>query len=257
MRPFKDIKEFTAMTGKTIGSIIKLRYKADHDDTITGIITSFEPVIKTIAIGSCEYYLDDIFNLYEYFNENIGKWLPFGVEEMDILKFKIGKYYLGSNGTYIKILDRYTDKENREHVEIQDFDARNCPTGWTTHFCIAINPLDPNDRERCIETVRGHVAPNKNDEIWRAENECEKIKLLPAIYRPARFKTGKEYFFCDAAGFKVHVFINAKYRDPIGHKIKVVANCTTLGEVHTDEKGDEIAKLSDGKIVNAKNEVKE
>lgn len=75
--------------------------------------------------------------------------------------------------------------------------------------------------------------------------------------KPAKFKVGKEYFFCDKTGSKVHVFINAKYRDPIDHKIKVIANYTTFGKVHTDEKGDEIAKLYDGKIVNAENEVKE
>lgn len=79
----------------------------------------------------------------------------------------------------------------------------------------------------------------------------------PVLLKPAKFKVGKEYFFCDKTGSKVHVFINARYRDPIDHKIKVIANYTTFGKVHTDEKGDEIAKLYDGKIVNAKNEVKE
>lgn len=100
------------------------------------------------------------------------------------------------------------------------------------------------------------------DDLFKTYEYLKDGKWLPfgveeTSTRPAKFKAGKEYFFCDKTGSKVHVFINAKYRDPIGHKIKVVANYTTRGEVHTDEKGNEIAKLYDGKIVNAKNEVKE
>ena len=45
MRPFKDIKEFTAKTGK--------------------------------SIGSCVRYLNDMSNVYEHFDEDSVKWLPF------------------------------------------------------------------------------------------------------------------------------------------------------------------------------------
>ena len=45
MRPFKDIKEFTAKTGK--------------------------------SIGSCVCYLNDMSNAYEHFDEDSVKWLPF------------------------------------------------------------------------------------------------------------------------------------------------------------------------------------
>ena len=42
MRPFKDLKEFTEKTGKTFGSIIRIRYKENHDDIVTGIITGYD-----------------------------------------------------------------------------------------------------------------------------------------------------------------------------------------------------------------------
>ena len=45
MRPFKDIKEFTAKTGKSIGSYAR--------------------------------YLNDMSNVYEHFDEDSVKWLPF------------------------------------------------------------------------------------------------------------------------------------------------------------------------------------
>ena len=77
MRPFKDIKEFNTKIHKSIGSIIKLRYKANPKRTIIGMITSFGPDADAIGIGSCVRYLNDMSNVYEHFDEDSVKWLPF------------------------------------------------------------------------------------------------------------------------------------------------------------------------------------
>ena len=75
MRPFKDIKEFNTKIHKSIGSMIKLHHKSNPKQTITGMITSFGP--DAIGIGSCVRYLNDMSNVYEHFDEDSVKWLPF------------------------------------------------------------------------------------------------------------------------------------------------------------------------------------
>ena len=75
MRPFKDIKEFNTKIHKSIGSVIKLRCESNPKRTIKGAITSFGP--DTIGIGSCVRYLNDMSNVYEHFDEDSVKWLPF------------------------------------------------------------------------------------------------------------------------------------------------------------------------------------
>lgn len=120
IRPFKDIKEFTTEVHKSLGSIIKLRYKADHIYNITGIITAFEPENNTITVGGREHCFDNMVNVYEYFNEDLGKWVPFGVEETNEprkpCKFKVGKKYDYSNpegkGYPVIINAKYKDPED-------------------------------------------------------------------------------------------------------------------------------------------------
>ena len=75
MRPFKDIKEFNTKIHKSIGPIIRFRHKSNPKRTITGMITSFRP--DAIGIGSCVRYLNDMSNVYEHFDEDSVKWLPF------------------------------------------------------------------------------------------------------------------------------------------------------------------------------------
>jgi len=257
LRPFKNIEEFKEKTGLGIGYTVSVRLNQDvfppefylHECVITG----FNYGDKTICIGGRTYSLE-ILNKYEYLKD--GKWLPFGIEEMDIFKFKIGKYYLGSKGTYIKILNRYTDKNNREHVEIQDFDTRNCPTGWTGQFCLTVTPLDPNDRERCIEVVCGHVTPNRDDEVWRAENECEKIKVLPTIRRPAKFKVGKKYYYFDDSYDEWETTITARYKDPLDGRIKVVFDGKVC-VVNTEDDTEWLDEPFMDNVVKATDEVKE
>ena len=75
MRPFKDIKKFNTKMHKSIGSTIKLRCESNPKRTITGMITSFTP--DAIGIGGCVRYLNDMSNVYEHFDEDSVKWLPF------------------------------------------------------------------------------------------------------------------------------------------------------------------------------------
>ena len=124
LRPFKDIKEFNTEIRKSIGSIIKLRYKANPKQTIIGMITSFGPDADAIGIGSCVRYLSSMPNVYEYFDEDSGKWLPFGVEEEEPnkqvkpRKFKVGKRYcfLPSIGRGYPVLinAKYRDPEDNK-----------------------------------------------------------------------------------------------------------------------------------------------
>ena len=75
MRPFKDIKEFNTKIHKSIGPIIRFRHKSNPKRTIIGMITSFRS--DAIGIDSCARYLNDMSNVYEHFDEDSVKWLPF------------------------------------------------------------------------------------------------------------------------------------------------------------------------------------
>ena len=121
IRPFKDIKEFNAKIHKSIGSIIKLRYKTDPKQTLIGMITSFGPDADAIGIGSCIRYLSSIFNVYEYFDEDSAKWLPFGVEipeeteNKKNAKFKVGHMYKDAdkNGVFM-VTAKYTSPHDNK-----------------------------------------------------------------------------------------------------------------------------------------------
>lgn len=73
--------------------------------------------------------------------------------------------------------------------------------------------------------------------------------------RPAKFKVGKEYFYFNDDDWAVHVFVNAKYRDPADNKVKIVFENTNPREVYTDENGNEYITLYENAI-NAENAVK-
>ena len=95
IRPFKDLKEFKEKTGKTFGSIIRIRYKENHDDIVTGIITGYDEKTFVLHVGGYRCCLWDMCEVHDYFDERSNKWLPFGVEETSACpaKFKTGKKY--------------------------------------------------------------------------------------------------------------------------------------------------------------------
>ena len=113
IRPFKDLKEFTAKTGKTFGSIIRIRYKENHDDIVTGIITGYDEKTFVLHVGGYRCCLWDMCEVHDYFDERSNKWLPFGVEETSTLpaKFKTGKKYYdyGFEKFEVLINARYKD----------------------------------------------------------------------------------------------------------------------------------------------------
>ena len=74
--------------------------------------------------------------------------------------------------------------------------------------------------------------------------------------KPAKFKVGKKYLCKRVNHESISVIINAKYKDPVDNKVKVVFENTNFREVHTDENGNEnITFLGD--LISAKNEVEE
>lgn len=153
MRPFKNIEEFTAKTGKSIGSIIRIRYKENHDDIVTGIITGYDEKTFVLHVGGYRCCLWDMCEVHDYFDERSNKWLPFGIEETSTL--------------------------------------------------------------------------------------------------PAKFKVGKEYF-CNYE----KILINAKYRDPVDNKLKVVFNNSSIRTINTDKDGNETIIVCSNEI-KAENEVEE
>lgn len=68
---------------------------------------------------------------------------------------------------------------------------------------------------------------------------------------PAKFKVGKEYF-CNYE----KILINAKYRDPVDNKLKVVFNNSSIRTINTDKDGNETIIVCSNEI-KAKNEVEE
>ena len=92
IRPFKDIKEFTAKTGLDVGSIVTLWYINNNNHLIKSMITSIDTCAKTITFGSKVLSLSDLCTCYVYSKNN--KWCSFGVEETrKPAKFKVGKKY--------------------------------------------------------------------------------------------------------------------------------------------------------------------
>lgn len=69
--------------------------------------------------------------------------------------------------------------------------------------------------------------------------------------RPAKFQVGKEYF-CNYE----KILINAKYRDPVDNKLKVVFNNSSIRTINTDKDGNETIIVCSNEI-KAKNEVEE
>ena len=154
MRPFKDLKEFKEKTGKTIGSIIRIRYKENHDDIVTGIITGYDEKTFVLHVGGYRCCLWDMCEVHDYFDERSDKWLPFGVEETSThpAKFQVGKeyFYRDKEGTVKKIFihakykdpadslikvvftngvirECYLDKDENEYITFYDYeiDAEN------------------------------------------------------------------------------------------------------------------------------------
>lgn len=82
-RPFRTTEEFSEVTGKRIGSILK--FKCGGLDVLyyTSLYTGFHILENGdiyIELGAGSYSLEQLYNYYEWLDEH-GEWQPFGVEE--------------------------------------------------------------------------------------------------------------------------------------------------------------------------------
>jgi len=82
-RPFRTTEEFSNVTGKRIGSILKFKYVDKDVCYYTRMYTGFHFLENGniyIELGSEAYSLEQLYNYYEWLDEH-GEWQPFGVEE--------------------------------------------------------------------------------------------------------------------------------------------------------------------------------
>ena len=82
-RPFKTTEEFSEVTGKRIGSILKFKCRGKDKCYYTRMYTGFHILAngkKYIELGSEAYNLEQLYNFYEWLNEQ-GEWQLFGVLE--------------------------------------------------------------------------------------------------------------------------------------------------------------------------------
>ena len=102
--------------------------------------------------------------------------------------------------------------------------------------------------------------------VYSKNNKWCSFGVEESNNHPAKFKVGKEYFYFNDDDWAVHVFVNAKYRDPADNKVKIVFENTNPREVYTDENGNEYITLYENAInaengteyeVNAENVVEE
>ena len=69
--------------GLNIGDLIKFRRKDDHNFEVG---TMYMGYIKTngivkVLLGQCYYFLEELFESYEWYDRDSNTWEPFGVEE--------------------------------------------------------------------------------------------------------------------------------------------------------------------------------
>lgn len=84
LRPFKDLNEFTDVTGHNIGDVITVhRVNNIFDETciINGykILIGMENPIVHIMLGTDKYTLEELSQYFKY--QKYGEWHPFGIEE--------------------------------------------------------------------------------------------------------------------------------------------------------------------------------
>lgn len=82
LRPFKDWKEFTDVTGHNIGGVITV-HRVDNRFEETCIINGYKNLIGMdvvyIMLGTDKYTLEELSQYFKY--QKYGQWFPFGVEE--------------------------------------------------------------------------------------------------------------------------------------------------------------------------------
>ena len=77
-RAFKDYQEFTTWTKKSVGDVIYIRTRNNKEENYISVIISFISLTKIIIIGKDNFSLFQLFNDYEWLDEQ-GEWKTFGV----------------------------------------------------------------------------------------------------------------------------------------------------------------------------------
>ena len=81
LRAFKSIDEFFAVTGFTIGDVVKIKnfvgYKYEETSILNGFRVYTDETYAIFGAGSRSF--DELFKHFKYYKNS--KWLRFGVEE--------------------------------------------------------------------------------------------------------------------------------------------------------------------------------
>ena len=97
----------------------------------------------------------------------------------------------------------------------------------------------------------------KNFEFQK-DNKWQSFGVEETSTRPAKFKTGKKYFYYDDDDYENEIFINAKYIDPKDKAVTVVFEDVAVRIVKLDSDGNEYIDCNDSEdgSIKAINEVK-
>lgn len=89
LRPFTSTYEFTQATGCDIGDVITIRRldgKFEESCVVNGYRYCLDadpskPGVVYITLGAFRYSLQELFEYFEYYDNDNSKWKPFGIEE--------------------------------------------------------------------------------------------------------------------------------------------------------------------------------
>lgn len=80
LRSFKDVEEFLRVTKIALGNVVRYRRKnSDHECVV--IFDGYYTNDKLVNLGGIYYKLTDLFEYFEYYDNDNSKWCSFGMEE--------------------------------------------------------------------------------------------------------------------------------------------------------------------------------
>lgn len=80
-RPFKNVEEFVSVTrcGSLGSSILRYRHKSEHRERVMVFIGYTDD--NRVVLGGTIHSLTNLFEDYEYYDNDYQEWKPFGVEK--------------------------------------------------------------------------------------------------------------------------------------------------------------------------------
>ena len=79
LRPFESIEEFLNVTKIVLGTAIRYRRKNSNRECVSIFIGYTNDGF--FLLGNIYYKLTELFEYFEYYDNDNSKWVPFGVEE--------------------------------------------------------------------------------------------------------------------------------------------------------------------------------